>query len=770
MLAAVFGILPNLLFFFIIGFWPAFWLSSSKNRLLTAVAIAPTTGFAITSIAATYLILMDYPVKDWSREYALLCSAISVVILLYYIINNRSEFKEFLMEPDLPWLIAGFVIVTFIVVLPMLLGGFQFTLFRGNSVDSFNYMAMAGYLDRLPLSWKNSAPFSEALFRNESVMFTPLKDLLGTRWTTSAVLAFSSRAANVPINQFEYSYSVLFFIIAFGPAFVFARKLNLDNIKALTIALIICAGFWAQFVLDTRAFSQINTIPLLLAICCVIPFGPWHSQGGHFKEPILGGILGASLIFSYPEIIPLCALSLFLFVAVLFIKKTLSPDFLLYIGIALVTLVLLGLPNIHFIISFMFRQLAYAAGKSNNWHEFYYPWLYSDPIVGMWGLSPFLILKNLFAVQIVGVTVQLLITIVGGVLSGIVLVTIVMAILSKHVDHTLVLAVSFVCATLVQFLVLLLGEQWWAAGKALAFGYPFFLLLVAAVGWRKQIFSFPPALMRVINGCVWVWVISQVVLFGARSLNAVTEKEYVNYMIHNGDYRQHDFDVSPLQNSLNKTKPSTIGLVIEDSAYREYINLVFGWDHHMFYFADDINQEDPTQKEEEQYVPKFLILDKENCKASKQKVIARNSEVALVKINDPKIICFNISNPNGIDIVNNKNFYWLGDQKTLIDIQSSFTGIISIVGDFTMGPSLPEITERNLMVTSIINGEAQSFNFVMRPGRNKIEIPVNRGNNKIELSVLNEPAVHSLPNGDPRVLLLGLQNIQFRFRNASKQK
>src|SRR3989304_8175617 len=94
MLAAVFGIFLNLLIFFIIGFWPTFWLSSSKNRLLTTLAIAPTTGFAITSIAATYLILMDQPVGAWSTAYILLFATISIMILLYCILNKRIEYER----------------------------------------------------------------------------------------------------------------------------------------------------------------------------------------------------------------------------------------------------------------------------------------------------------------------------------------------------------------------------------------------------------------------------------------------------------------------------------------------------------------------------------------------------------------------------------------------------------------------------------------------------------------------------------------------------
>src|SRR3989304_2091555 len=103
--------------------------------------------------------------------------------------------------------------------------------------------------------------------------------------------------------------------------------------------------------------------------------------------------------------------------------------------------------------------------------------------------------------------------------------------------------------------------------------------------------------------------------------------------------------------------------------------------------------EDSTEKTEKKPIPDFLILYKEQCDLTGQKVVASNSEIALVRYNRSEIICFEIANPNGISIVNNEKFYWLDNQKTLIDIQSSAAGIISMVGDFSMGPSLPEMME-----------------------------------------------------------------------------
>jgi hypothetical protein len=167
---------------------------------------------------------------------------------------------------------------------------------------------------------------------------------------------------------------------------------------------------------------------------------------------------------------------------------------------------------------------------------------------------------------------------------------------------------------------------------------------------------------------------------------------------------------------------------------------------------------------------KYLLTDRKGFRPIAAQKVWHNSLYSLWKIEDPPFFRAEISNPNGIEIIEKNDFYWLDNQKTLIEIQSSFAGIISIVGDFTMGPSLPEKAERNLSVTSIINGEYQSFDMTISLGQNTIEIPISTGSNKIELSVLDEPTVYLLPNGDPRVLLLGFQNIQFRFQNELEEK
>jgi hypothetical protein len=167
---------------------------------------------------------------------------------------------------------------------------------------------------------------------------------------------------------------------------------------------------------------------------------------------------------------------------------------------------------------------------------------------------------------------------------------------------------------------------------------------------------------------------------------------------------------------------------------------------------------------------KYLLTDRQGFSPEDGRKVWHNSIYSLWKIKDLPFFIVGIENPNGIDFVNNEKFYWLDNQKTLIDIQSSFPGTISIVGDFTMGPSLPEMAERDLRVTSVTNGTSQSFNITIRPGRNAVEIPVGKGDNQIQLSVINEPTVDALSNGDSRVLLLGLQIIQIQFQNESEYK
>jgi hypothetical protein len=115
-----------------------------------------------------------------------------------------------------------------------------------------------------------------------------------------------------------------------------------------------------------------------------------------------------------------------------------------------------------------------------------------------------------------------------------------------------------------------------------------------------------------------------------------------------------------------------------------------------------------------------------------------------------------ITNPNDLEVLDGKPFFWIGSKATILHIQSPFTGNIRIFFDASPGPSRPESAERHLLITS---GDWNSV-VVVQSGRILFEAPVLSGENEIFLEVIEKPTLSVLPNGDKRPLMLGVLDLK----------
>jgi hypothetical protein len=685
--------------------------------------------------------------------------AISVLIFLFFIFNNPSKVKELISgEHDLPWLIAGFVIVSVLAVLPMLAGGIQFTTFRGNGADAVNYMTMAGYLDREPYSWKNTASIDELIEKDRSY---PLAvNLLGSRWTTSALLAFTSREANLPIYQFEYPYTLLFFIMAFGPSYIFGKRLRLGQYFGFAVALVICNGFWAQFVLDTRAFSEINSIPLILSMGVFLIEGLDQKRIQLYKEPVLLGIFFISLVFSYIEIVPLCILSIILFLIILLLKRELSRNLLAPLSIILIVVLLGSLPLYSMLSRFIDHQLNYASNIANDWHEYFYPWLYNKPLIGFWGLTPLTFFSYIPTSFVLGQLIEALLTIVGIVLFAIILLSVFWIFRSKAEDIPLIFVVSFVDAAFAEFLFLYTKGQFWAAGKSLAFGYPFFILLVTGIGLGTNWLSISRFINQSFKLAVTLWILVQLCLGLARIYIAASGIEFVNYTGNHGEYRAQDYDLSPINNVLKNEPRAIIWLAIPDVWLSEHVNLAFGQNYHVIDTQGVTDHEGQLMGYQEMSnLPDYILTERSSLRSNKnwkENIVAGNLDFVLLKVRQPRSIFLLIRNPNGIEKWNGEVGFWIGGGKTVIDILSTDDTQIVLAAEFIPGPSVPDQNYRKLAISDPM-GNTQVL--TVYKGTHEFFFTVRRGKNQITLNDLDIPTIAKLPNGDTRQLLLGVTNI-----------
>ena len=265
MTAAAVGVILNYLCFALIGMGPALYLCPSRPRIAEAAAIAPAVGFCLTSIAGTYLVLLDMPVSQWAVPWLIFAVFLNILLIVQYF--RKAGPVELHARRSFVY-VASFLLAAILLLLPVLLGGLSFSILRGNGTDAFNYITMAGYLNNEPYSWIFKVSLHQAAELNPS--YPLAQALLSTRWTTAAILAWTSRIAGLPAVKFEYGYTLLPILLAFGPTLLIVRNLGVRLRYTALTALAVCVGFWPQLVLDLRGMSQLDSIPLLLLICLII--------------------------------------------------------------------------------------------------------------------------------------------------------------------------------------------------------------------------------------------------------------------------------------------------------------------------------------------------------------------------------------------------------------------------------------------------------------------------------------------------------------------
>lgn len=119
-----------------------------------------------------------------------------------------------------------------------------------------------------------------------------------------------------------------------------------------------------------------------------------------------------------------------------------------------------------------------------------------------------------------------------------------------------------------------------------------------------------------------------------------------------------------------------------------------------------------------------------------------------------------IDNPNGLEQLDGLPFFWMGSSATTLTIVSLQAGTAELSANFILGPSLPNVAERHVQVAY---GDGYREVFVLSGGKYSLAIPIVAGKTTISLLVLDKPSQAALSNGDKRVLLLGVQDLNIRL-------
>ncbi len=758
------GLLLNLAAFALIGMGPSLLLLAEDGRFRVAVAIAPVIGFALTSVFGSYFVLLDYPVSRWCGPWLLLATLISVILAVVRLRKDASrsdrESKRLLLAG-----LAGFLATAALTVAPPAAGGQRFMVLRGNGSDSFNYVTVAGYLDHEPYSWAQQVDRQTLVNRHQS--YERARQLLNARWATSMMLAFSSRVAQVPLVRFEYCFSVLCFLLAFGPAFLFAIYLGLHRVEAALLALVVCAGFWAQFVLDVRAQSHISAIPILLVLALLVArIERAEASGVAWGEHALIGLASTTLVLLYTEIVPMAMLGFGVYFGAAAWRRRFTlgrvRGYLLSLLLAVVGL----LPAAGFLARFMRHQLSYAATGTNTWHNAYFGWLYGSPLTGLWGL-PFLgPASRSGAVPFAGI-LQAGLVLLGAMLT----VGTILALMRLWPDwatartSALALAHCLAAAALLQFAYLYWRGQWWAAGKGLSLGYPFLLFSLGGIvlaarapadsAWRAHL----AAWFRL---CLALWIAGQCLLGLYRTRLAVAAIDYPNYIWHHGEYRRHDWDLSRFTEAIRGQQGITVWSHVSNPWLSDYLGFALGWEVNLVsllptHDSVEFGAPRPTPSQP----PQYLLVETAtlgNAPAASRSFWGMTRDLSIFRADSDNPVLLGLRNPNGIEGTPQAPFFWMGGSPTVFTLFSPHEGVAILRARFTLGPSLPGRASRSVILRS--RQDTTPRRFIVGEGTSELQVAVSSGLNEV-VGEIAERAEFFLPH-DKRPLLLRLDELEIR--------
>lgn len=507
-----------------------------QSGTLEAQAISPVIGLAILTLLTTCLVLLGIPLGAVSKNMGL---GIAIFSVCYLVSDSRHRAKDkgniSIFDFFLP-----LVITAGLIVLPFAIGQYEFAILRGNGTDAFNYVTMADALTKYPLDWILTQ--TKETLTTYSPNLPLAQDLLKSRWSTSALLAFTSSALGIAPVEFEYGFTLTFMVILFNALVAAMHSTVSLNKLTVWLAVALVAGFWGQFTLDIRAFSQIVSLPLLVMLI------GWLLTDAHSK-PIfrygvpLTAVLLAALFFQYPEIIvaffPGAGLIFLIRLWILYRENSLTKqDGNVLFGAVIATIVLCA-PLFKFVVGFAIEQGRFAVNKSPGWETAYFPWM-KNSILGLWGaeVNPGIGFDHAFTVFAFILTLALTV--------GITIRSLILVSTRQRLQNNLSEAGLFLLAGsgLAGAALLDLKGNIWAAGKVISYFAVLIPLWMAIYLANRKSLVAISTLYKAFTYMLWISIIAwggwNLVFAGARILHAVNGSDFLGYIEQHGEYRKVD--------------------------------------------------------------------------------------------------------------------------------------------------------------------------------------------------------------------------------------
>jgi hypothetical protein len=224
---------------------------------------------------------------------------------------------------------------------------------------------------------------------------------------------------------------------------------------------------------------------------------------------------------------------------------------------------------------------------------------------------------------------------------------------------------------------------------------------------------------------------------------------------------------SDLANLTHKVGGRPVFLVCEDAFPEKYKDFDQEW---ALFFLRHVNLKIPEyfgylgaklyeplmQRAKSSSEPAAFVLVNERLEGA----VWSNQRFSLLELGKQPIL-IGVRAPNGLEHVNGKPFVWLGNDTTRFLIVSKIAQRANFSAEeFLTVPSRPEDNDRQIRIS--IGGDSWLTGV---SGALPLQVPLKPGLNFLDIACQDSPAVSAKPDGDPRIVTLGLWD----YRISSKE-
>ncbi|MHC1791158.1 hypothetical protein [Solidesulfovibrio sp.] len=556
----ILAMLANCLVYAGVGLGPIILLAP-RIGLLAASALAPAVGYALYSVALTWWLLQEGTAGSAAWPLAGVLGLVSALCLAAGWKSVRTRLPGVSGRRAVAGLL-GFVMCLGLLTAPLAVGNKGYGIFRGNASDSFIYMYLARYFDAHPRAW--AFALTEEEVTAVDPMLGPARSMLNIRWTSGAMLTAGARLGGQGILDFQYPFTLVSYLLFFAALLPFLTAMGLSAPLATLAALALTTGFYGQLVLDIRAFSQINTLPLAVLLAFVLALPAPGSLGGAVRRATLLGLCYLATFVNYTEIFPMVfgASAAYLCLKAALSRLTRREAAIQAAGFAL------GMAAtwpVRFLFKHMLAQIQFTATAPELWSEAYFSWLFHNLPAGIFGLPlleyGFSRLPGWEFLDLPGWLVAAL----GCGLGALFLLGVVRAMTDRRRDAPLA-ALCFAAASLAAFCLFAVTGKPWVAGKGLSYFYPAIAALVLYAALARpaappRLPRLPAALAAGLAGC---FLVAQLAAAGLRPVYAAKDIDYPRYARNHGRYRTIDCELAPIRAALRRAKVAELAICSAD--------------------------------------------------------------------------------------------------------------------------------------------------------------------------------------------------------------